>query len=223
MTTVVSGTHPTGSVLGQLVPVLPRLLRWQPLAVAVAAVVGLVAWKYGDVSSPVGAVWLMRFVGVFLVVGAVFLLDDPSSNVTAASPTTIRERSGARLAILAMGMTVCCLLPAAAVATAAPLAKAGLGLVVEIASIAAVACACSLALARWRGIAEPGQFAGLMAIGTMFAAHLAGARWPMLAIPGPEWGDAHLRWLGVLVVSLLVIIVCLRDPAAQHPRISRWL
>jgi hypothetical protein len=205
-------------VLGQLLPVLPRLLRWRPFVVAFATASGLIGWKYGEVQSPEGGVWLFRFVVLVLVVGAVFLLDDASSNVTAPSPTPLRIRSGVRLVVAGLSLLCSCGVAYLVLATATPLSRELAGLALEATSIAAVAGASSLALARWRGIPEPGQFAGLCALGAMFAAHLIGVRWPMLALPGADWNAAHYRWFAVLGLAVLVIVICLRDLAATSWR-----
>lgn len=218
MTIVATQSRSSALVLRQLLPVLPRLLRWRPFVVSAATAAGLIGWKYGEVQSPEGGVWVFRFVALVLVVGAVFLLDDPSNNVTAPSPTPLRIRSGVRLVVAGLSLLCSCGVAYLVLVTATPLARELAGLALEATSIAAVAGASSLALARWRGIPEPGQFAGLCAVGTVFAAHLVGVRWPMLALPGTEWNTAHYRWLVVLAVAIVVIVICLRDLAATSWR-----
>jgi hypothetical protein len=204
--------HPVA--LGQLLRLYPRLLRWTPALAASLTVVLLLIWKQGALGSTEAGVWMLRGAGLIMAVGTVFLLDDPSSNITNSSPTPLRVRSGARLVLVCMTVFVGCL--PATILTSQRVSVQGEwpGVVLEIAAMIGVAAALSLTMQRWLGLSEPGQFAGVGVVGTLLAAQLVGARWPMLVGPGPQWEAAHLRWAGVLLCAVLVVVWQLRDPAA---------
>ena len=206
------------TVAADLLRVYPRLLRWQPIVGAALLVMAVVWWKYDLITSSNAAVWLLRFVGLVLVAGAVFLLDDASSNVTNSSPTTEALRSGLRLIL--MGAVVFVGLSIVLVVLAQRVGVGGWwwGVTLEVAAMFWVGAAFSLTMQRSRGMTEPGQFAGMAVLAGLFIANIVGARWPMLVVPGPEWAPAHLRWVAILLLAVLIATRQLRDPAARGLR-----
>ncbi len=200
--------------LGELLRLFPKLLRWTPALAASLAVVLLLIWKQGALDTTEAGLWMLRGAGLLMVVGTVFLLDDPSSNITNSSPTPLRVRSGARLLLVCVAVLVGCLPAIILTSERVSLRHEWPGVVLEIAAMVGVAAALSLTMQRWFGLSEPGQFAGIGVVGTLIGAQLVGARWPMLVGPGPQWEAAHLRWAVVLVIAVLVVMWQLRDPAA---------
>jgi len=200
--------------LGELLRLYPKLLRWTPALAASLTVVLLLVWKQGALGSTEAGVWMLRGAGLIMAVGSVFLFDDPSSNITNSSPTSLRVRSGARLLLVCMTVFVGCSPVTILTSQRVSLAGEWLGVVLEIAAMIGVAAALSLTMQRWLGLFEPGQFAGIGVVGTLLGAQLVGARWPMLVGPGPQWEAAHLRWAVVLLFAVLVVVWQLRDPAA---------
>jgi len=200
--------------LGELFRLYPKLLRWTPALAASLTVVLLLVWKQGALGSTEAGVWMLRGAGLIMAVGTVFLLDDPSSNITNSSPTPLRVRSGTRLLLVCMTVFVGCLPAIILTSRRVSVEGESLGVVLEIAAMVCVAAAFSLTMQRWFGLSEPGQFAGIGVVGTLLGAQLVGARWPMLVGPGPQWEAAHLRWAVVLLFAALVVLWQLRDPAA---------
>ena len=183
-------------VLGELAVsgALPRVTRWRAALAGWLLAVAVLLWKVDDVSTVAGRVTLLRVVAVLLVTGVVNLVDDDAANVLAAVPTRLAWRSGPRLGLAALAVTVpwCGALlwvrpgdPAAAIT-------------LECAALTA------FGLAVAGGIALP-------------------PRWAMFAAPDGAWWDAHLRWTAVLAVATAVLVGTLRDPAAggvQQERIT---
>jgi hypothetical protein len=227
MTTVdVSTVARRPGALAELLRLYPKLLRWTPALAASLTVVCLLVWKQGALGSTEAGVWMLRGAGVIMAVGTVFLLDDPSANITNSSPTPVKVRSGARLLLVCMTVFVGCLPATILTAQRVSVRDEWPGVVLEIAAMIGVAAALSLTMQRWLGLSEPGQFAGIGVVGTLLCAQLVGARWPMLVGPGPQWEAAHLRWAVVLLLAGLAVGWQLRDPAAttwraainRHPR-----
>ncbi len=181
----------------------------------------VVAWHEGDVTSVDGAVWLIRIVLVLAALGALFALDDPSIDVTKALVSTRRVLLPVRLLVVA-GVVAVGLLPAAALmgGWVDDPATVG-GLAVEIVTLLTFLVASALVMQRQFAVAEPAQYLALVVLGLFFLTQLIGQRWPLLIGPGPEWADAHRRWVAVGVASLMVIAWQLRDPASAPLR--RWL
>jgi hypothetical protein len=211
---VARSTAPRTVVVAALVRVYPRLLRWQPIVGAAAMIVAVFVWRYDAVKSPTSAVWLLRLVGLALVAGSVFLLDDASSGITSSSPTPQRLRAGLRLLLMSGVVGVGMLLAIIVIDQRVPVAGWWGGVELEVATMTCVGATFSLTLQRWRGIAEPGQFAGVAVVAGLLVANMVGVRWPLLTPPGPEWGAAHQRWAVLMLLAGAAVIVNLRDPAA---------
>jgi len=203
-----------GAAVAELLHRYPSLVRWRMSLGAVVAVIGIVWWREPAVQSEDAALWLVRACAVVMVMGAVFLLDDASMNLTEASVIPQRVRAGLRVGLMAIVVGLGCLPAAVVAASRFPVGSHWLGLVVELTAITVVTAAVALTLQRRRGIPEPGQFASVGAVVVVFCAQLMGSRWPMLVAPGPDWSDAHRRWLALLAVGVLTLLWRLRDPAA---------
>ena len=198
---------------------LPRLCRWPLLAGGSLVAWALTGWRAGDVTTEVGAVWLLRFVVVVGCLAAVFALDDPSQNMTEPLVATRRSLMSGRLAV-AVGVVVVATLPAVLAVGGLLDAGVGWGLVLEAFGVLALLCALSLTLQRrWR-ITEPAQYLvlGVLLIGV--ADQTTAGRWPLLAGPGEQWADAHVRWAVLVAVAVAVVGWQLRDPASRAVRLS---
>jgi len=194
------------------------LLRWQVLAGAVLITTVVLVWKQTAIDSQLAALWSLRGVMLVLVMSSLFLLDDASANLVESVVFPHWIRTGLRVLAIVVLVSAGGVLSALLVREGVVTSKVGAGLALETACLVLLGVAIALSLQRRRGIVEPGQFAALGVLLSALAAHLLGARWPMLVNPGPDWSAAHLRWLAVLAVALAVVAMCLRDPAAQSLR-----
>lgn len=197
---------------------LPRLCRWQVLVGGVAIAWALTWWRAGDVTNEVGAMWLLRFVVVVGCVAAAFALDDPSRNMTEPLVETRRSLVAGRLTV-ATGVVAVAILPAVLAVGGRLSSAVAWGLVLETVGVLALLSSLSLTLQRrWR-IAEPAQYLvlGVLLIGV--ADQMTAGRWPLLAGPGEQWADAHLRWAVLAAAAVAVVGWQLRDPAS--PALTR--
>jgi len=201
---------------GLLVATFPRLLSWAPLAVAAVASGLLVAWRWSSLTSQGSGLLVMRSVVLLLVLGGVFLLDDPSWSSTESMPLPQRWRVGLRLAVLALTTGVLAGSLWLLVASRSLIGSAAGGVLLEGSAVLLVAAAIALALRRGWGLDEPAQAAGVGVLLLVLVVPVVEPRWPMLVAPGPDWGDAHRRWAGLAVAAASVLVASLRDPA------SRW-
>ena len=208
-------------VLGELAVsgALPRVTRWRPALAGWLLAGAVLLWRADDVSTVAGRVTLLRVVAVLLVTGVVNLVDDDAANVLAAVPTRLAWRSGPRLGLAALAVTVpwCGALlwvrpgdPAAAIT-------------LECAALTAFGLAVAGGIARWSDAREASLVAGPAVLAAAGAAAALPPRWAMFAAPDGAWWDAHLRWTAVLAVATAVLVGTLRDPAAggvQQERIT---
>ena len=194
------------------VPWLLRAVRWQPLLVVAVLTAALLLVRSGDLDDPAPALWLLRVVALMLAAALPFGLDDSSRGTVAASPTPLSARTAGALLVV--------VLPAALVWAAActwVVSRPGAavpvgGLTLEAVALGAASTAAALSLCRWRDVTDPGVLTApvVVALGLVLPRL---PRWAALAVPaGPGWGAAHLRWLAVLAVSVVVAYVALSDP-----------
>jgi len=210
-----------GKSILALITTYPHLLKWVPVLVASAIAWGLLAWKSGEIETPVSAVWMVRITMLIVIYGAVFLLDDASRSMSEPSPIALRARTGLRCVLMAT-VGVLAMTPVAVTVNAkVDLGGVWRGLAVEFTVVVLLAISSSLVLQRARAISEPGQFAGLAPLFIFAAAQMTGGRWPLVPTPGPLWADAHVRWLAIGLVAGTVVVWLLRDPAS--PSLTRWL
>lgn len=193
---------------------LPRLCRWPVLASGLVAAWALTWWRVGEVATELQGVWLVRTVAAAACVVAVFALDDPSRDVTEPAVGTRRLLMPGRL-LVAICVTVVALLPAMITVAAELTAVTLWGLVLEAATVLALLTAASLALQRRWGLPEPAQYLVLGVVLLAVYDQLTAGRWPLLAGPGLQWADAHLRWAALAAIAVVVLVRQLRDPAAR--------
>ncbi len=199
---------------------LPRLCRWPLLAGGALLAWALTGWRAGDVTTEVGALWLLRFVVVVACLAAVFALDDPSRNMTEPLVATRRSLVSGRLAV-AVGVVAVATLPAALAVGERLSGAVAWGLVLEAFGVLALLCGLSLVLQRrWR-ITEPAQYLALAVLLIGVADQMTAGRWPLLAGPGEQWADAHVRWAVLAAVAVAVVGWQLRDPASRAGRFLR--
>lgn len=209
-----------GHVSRELAPYLLRLTRWPVLVAGIAGSWLVVWWRAGDVTTEASAVWLMRSVAALVAVAVVFALDDPSIDTTRSLPAArgvlIRLRFGVAglTGLIALG-------PATVVAWDYLDSRSTVvGVVLEVGVLLVLTVSAALVMQRQFGISEPAQFVVLVVVGLLMAVQMLGQRWPLLVPPGPQWAEAHWRWVGVLVVGLLVAAWQLRDPVSRPLRRS---
>jgi hypothetical protein len=193
---------------------LPRLCRWPVLAGGALVAWALTGWRAGDVTTEVGALWLLRFVVVVGCLTAVFALDDPARNMTDPLVATRRSLVSGRL-VVAVGVVAVATLPAALAVGEFLTDAVAWGLVLEAFGVLALLCGLSLVLQRrWR-ITEPAQYLALVVLFIGVADQMTAGRWPLLAGPGGQWADAHVRWAVLAAVAVAVVGWQMRDPASR--------
>ena len=216
MTETLSPVRPrAGGVTRELSPYALRLCRWPMLAAGILGAWLVVWWRAGEVTTPDGAVWLIRGAAAIAAVAVVFALDDPSVDSTRALPTARGVLMRLRLGV-AITVTLVALVPAVAVSwDYLDSASTAWGVLLEVCALLALTTGVALLLQRQFRISEPAQFVVLAVVGLLMAAQMMGARWPMLVGPGPEWAEAHGRWLAVLLAAGSVAAWQLRDAASR--------
>lgn len=194
-----------------------RALPRRPLLAgcAAAALLGVLAHRW--LGDPYGALVVLRGAAVLLACAVAFGVDDPSYDVLAASPTPLRRRVLARVALasaVAGGIWCGLLLLSGAWGGHVPAAALSL----EAAALTSLAVAAALALQSWHGIPEPGLLTAPVVAGAVLATNLLPARWALLApAPGtPAWTAAHQRWAVLLGLAVVVAAAGTRDRAARR-------
>lgn len=206
-----------------LVPRLPALVRWPPVAVASAGAALLLAWQWSAVvASPLRALVVARLALLVVVSGSLALFDDAARRGTEAVPLPLRWRVVLRggVAVVVVGGWVAVVAPL--LLGRAGLAAASGGLVLEAATVLAVGLAVLLLMQRRLGFEEPSQYAGVVLLLAPLALlaldGLTGGRWSLLAPPGGQWDDAHRRWFALLVMGVACCLWLTRDPAGRSWR-----
>lgn len=212
-------------------PYVPRIGRWSTLGGALVLSVGLLLWASSlDSWGPGPALSSLRLAAVALCAAAVFTLDDPAADTTAASPLPLRHRRGGSLAsattavagmwVLLLGL-VGLLLPGSA--DAADIAGLRGRLTVELAWLLAVGAAVATVTARRLGGAAGGIAAAPAVVLVYAGAHQLPAAWTLVAggPMDPAWGPAHRRLVVLALLGLLVTIWAVRDPWRSTHRRSR--
>jgi hypothetical protein len=193
-----------------------RAIIWLPAIVAgVAGVLVVVALHDREAATPLEAV------AILLASAAGFAFDDPAAEVLAASPTTLRQRRTARLALLGAPIVLTWLALVAAQGPASwaemwALAAMFAGLLGLSLSIAGVAGRRSTT-GRGGIVAGPGLFV------LVIASTLIPPRWrplPLGDVPG-GWTPIYVRWSAAAAIGLLVFLWSSQDPARITPRL--WI
>jgi hypothetical protein len=195
----------TGSVAGELIRTghLLRSLRRAPLVVGAVAVAAALALHYAGATS---GILPLRVVGLILVLGSGFALDDAAAPTLQASPYPLARRLWLRI-----GSVTAVVVPLWTVVLAPAARSLALGLMVELLAALAVVWA-TAAWGRRRGLDEPGIATAPVLLGVVFlgAVH---TRVALLVGPGSEWLAAHLRWAAVLGIGVALLTLAMRDPA----------
>jgi hypothetical protein len=212
------GAAPAGrwSVAAELVRsgALSRAIRWEPAAGGCAAAAVLLAWRH----DTTGSVDLLRGILLLVVLGAVFVVDDPGTRVVEAVPVPWHFRLTVRI-VVALLIVGC-----AGTALGAFLVddvQIGAGVGLEGVTILAVGLAVAAVAVRYAGVDEPGVGVAPTVLGFVVALAFVPSRWALMVPAGPQWSAAHLRWALVLVIAAAVIVAAARDPAARRRALSR--
>ena len=186
-------------------------IPWRPVAGLTAAGTGLLAVAAIWVTSPISGTALTVGVPV-LAAATAYLLDEAATEAVAATPTSLRARSGSRLAsavaVLAIGAV-----GIAALALRSD-TSARLGIMLWLTGCALVAVSASAVLRR--RVAEPGEAVAGGVIGLVLVLAIVHPldRWVDL-LPteaGQRWGGSLLVWGAVAMVAVMVLVAATRDP-----------
>jgi hypothetical protein len=215
----------TGSVAVALIRAghLVRGQRTAPLAIAALAVGGMLALHHVGVA--VGGIGSLRVVGLILVLGSGFALDDAAAPTLQSSPYPLARRIGLRIGFAATivvplwTLAVLRLLPSGPAGGPHGQWSLGGGLTIELLAALAVVWA-TAAWGRRRGLDEPGIATAPVLLGLAFLASMH-PRARLLVGPGPDWLAAHLRWAALLVCAAGLLALAMRDvmaPGLKHSR-----
>lgn len=194
---------------------LPRRAVALPVLAAAALVAG--SWQALDHDS--AAVLVLRGVAVLLATALAWTVDEPPAQLLDATPTPLRHRLAARLALCG-ALVVPAWLVAMATATSAGADVPVTMLTLELATLAVLGLTVPMALRRWWQNSEPALVTGPVLLGALLAAaHLPRS---LVLLPGspadPAWAAAHGRWALVLLVSAALLARALTDPATARVR-----
>jgi hypothetical protein len=182
---------------------------------AVLVVAGLAAWQDERFDALGSALVMTRLSAVLLALGAVFVLDDAAAVTVAAFPTPLWWRR-----MLRFGLAAVFVLPAwAAVLAYAYSQQPELPwprLTLELTVLVTFGFAIGDAAARWLDVNEPGMTAALAVLGFTFIGLHLPMRIGLFAMPdSPDWEPSTLRWAGVLIVAVAVLLATIRDPGQR--------
>lgn len=201
---------------------LPRIGRWSVLSGAMVLGTGLLLWTSTRAGWGVGpALSSLRLAGVMLCAAAVFTLDDPAADTTAASPLPLHHRRGASflLAMATVGVLWSGLVGLASLLLTEGIADACLALVrgpltSELLWLVAVGVAVATVTARRLGATAGGIAAGPAVVLLYAGVHQLPASWTLIA-GGPldaVWAPAHRRLVVLAVVAAVIALWAVRDP-----------
>jgi hypothetical protein len=215
-----AGSHPGFGVLLRWVP---RAGHPAPVGAAAVGAVAFVAWSWRDLETLDRRLWMVRLGCVMVVLGALYLLDDPGRRSTEAAVTTHRRRTAVRLVAVA-GITAAAFVVLATLASL----RGGMGTVlggvaVEVAAVATVGVVVTLWLQRTRDLDEPATPGAMTLLALLAVVPVVDLRWPLLADPGPQWPAAHLRWAAVACAAAVTLVWVTRDPATTLRGLVRTL
>ena len=192
---------------------LVRSMRLAPFATSAAAVAAYLLARLGGTHNAIGD---LRVLGLLLVLGSGYALDDSAAITLQASPYGLARRLWLRIACAAAFVVP---VWAALLALYLPPAPAGdrwslaLGLTTELAAAVTVLWAVA-AWARRQGFDQP----GIITTPVLLAALLLAAsipQAPMLVGLGQQWTPAHLRWSAIVAAATCALAAAMRDPAAR--------
>jgi hypothetical protein len=192
---------------------LVRTLRLTPFVISVAAVAAFLAARHGDTHEVIGD---LRVLGLLLALGSGYVLDDGAAVTLQASPYRLARRLWLRIGCAAAVVVPLWTVMLTRFLPSAPAGERwalGLGLTVELAAALTVIWAVA-AWGRRHGVEHPGIITtpALVAL-LLLVASIPQA--PMLVGSGAQWTPAHLRWSGIMVGAICVLMAGMRDPAAR--------
>jgi len=190
---------------------LRRAIRWEPAVAGCAAAGALLAWRH-DTPAPLG---LLRGLSLAVVLGVLFVLDDPAARMIEAAPMPWRYRLTLRV-LVALGIAGPAFLALGAVL--APDVGIGAGVGLEVATVLAIGLAGAAVAFRFWEVDAPGLVTAPIVLGFLGGLALVPPRWALIVVPGPQWPAAHLRWAGVLIAAAVLVALASRDPAARRYR-----
>ena len=202
----------------QRLALIARTLAWPALIGGAALCFAIIVLTSLDVDSSPHTRW-PGLGALALCLGAAFVLDDPASATTDASPTSLAKRRMLRIALTLplLGAVWAGSLYYATTADGAPLGPDARGaLSIQASAMLATTLGASAAALRLM----PGEASGWAAVVVPFAllvcAYYLPQRWALLATPAePGWQAAQQRWVLLLAVGVLALIWASRDPAAR--------
>ncbi|MER6174277.1 hypothetical protein [Streptosporangium sp. NPDC001681] len=191
-----------------------KVIRWQPLLGALLLTGAVLAWPRDEPLTWKGAVWSLRVIAALVTLAVVFVLDDAAADVLASVPLPLGARTALRVGFALVWIVPSWGVSLLVLAPGMPTVWI-LWSTVELAGLLVAGLAGAAALARRRGMWEPG---------IAVAPGVAGGWLLLFALPGPvamftlrpqDWTVAHLRWSLLLVAGLAVLIRMSRDPARR--------
>jgi len=202
-------------VAPEAIPAVARSMPWIPLAAAALVSTLVIAWQHGRAAAVP-----LQVVAILLSSAAGFALDDPATEILAASPTPLVRRRLLRLllvvpvVVVAWGLLLSWQGTDGAEETwALMLLFAGLlGLSLGVAGIAGRRSARGSG-----GIAVPPAIFVLVILSSAIP-----RQWrplPLGDVPG-GWEQIYLRWGTAAILGTVAFLVSSRDPAARAIRIS---
>ncbi len=212
---------PTRASFAELLSWLPRAANPVPALVAVAGALALVWWQWQYLESLDRRLWLVREGSVMVVLGVLYLLDDPARRSTAAAVTTLRRRTTVTLAVAAAVIAGAFAVLVAVASLRGDMGAAVGGLAVEVATVATAGAAITLLLQRTQDLDEPATAGAMTVLALLAVVPVVALRWPLLVAPGPEWAAAHMRWAVVTGAAVLTLVWVTRDPATTLRGIVR--
>jgi hypothetical protein len=196
----------------ELLSWVPRAVNPVPAVVAVAGALALLGWQWQDLWSSDRRLWLVREGSVMVVLGVLYLLDDPARRCTAAAVTTLRRRTTVTLVVATAVIAGAFAVLVAVASLRGDMGSVLGGVAVEVAAVATVGLAVTLLLQRTQDLDEPATPGALTVLALLALVPVVDLRWPLLVDPGPEWPAAHLRWAAVAAGAVLTLVWVTRDP-----------
>lgn len=207
----------------RLLPVA-RTIAWVPLLAGAALCIAAAILPPLLSHSSAMARW-PGYGALGLCAGAAFLLDDPASNIVAATPTSLARR---RLLRVALALPLLGAVWAASLwyATSAPNTAFGpqtrAGLCVQFAALLALTLAAAALVLRFMPGEQSGWIGAAIPFSLLGLALAMPERFPLLAFPGgEEWHTAQQHWIALLAIGLVAFAWSVCEPSAAVPLVHR--
>jgi hypothetical protein len=193
-------------------------VRRVPLLAPTGAAVLLVVltWPWQDTGTAIPA---MNGLAILLACAVAGTIDDPASEIAAASRYPRRTRVAARLAV-GLAIVVPVYLAGALVAQLRFAPTPQTLMLLEAVGYAVAAVAIGAGLLAWRAQFMPSYAASVGLLGVALATYLLPREWAMVDAQtwGPPWTAAVLRWTALIIFALGILGAALRDPALAGRR-----